>query len=114
MSRFLLALDTDVFLPARVLGSRQAWGPVHATRAYWTVRPRGPVAARSRQRCRSAGSVEYEIAAQFQQDMVGSQQSEPRATGLRHEQAVERVMPGELGEVADRLGVLGSDTEQLQ
>jgi hypothetical protein len=32
---------------------------------------------------------------------------------LRDDEAFERVVPGGLGEVADRLGVLGGDAEQF-
>jgi hypothetical protein len=46
--------------------------------------------------------------------MVGGEQLEPCAGGLCYQQAVERVVPGELGEIAECLGVLGGDAEQYQ
>jgi len=52
--------------------------------------------------------------AQPQQDLVGGQQTEACASGLRYQQAVERVVPGQLGNVADRLGVLGGDAERFR
>jgi ABC-type branched-subunit amino acid transport system ATPase component/transposase len=64
--------------------------------------------------CRLPGRVKDKITAEVQQDLVGGEQPESRAGGLRYEQAVERVVPGEFGEVAERLGVLGGDAEQYQ
>lgn len=43
--------------------------------------------------------------------MVGSEQTESSAGSLRDDKAIEWVVPGQLGKVADRLGVLGSDAE---
>lgn len=58
------------------------------------------------------GCVEDEITLQVQQDLVGGEQSEPCAGGLRYQQAAERVVPGKFGEVAECLGMLGGDAEQ--
>lgn len=51
---------------------------------------------------------------QIQQDVVGGQQCEAGAGGLRHDQAVKWVVPGEFGKVVDRLGVLCGDAERFQ
>jgi len=51
---------------------------------------------------------------QVQQDVVGGEQPETCAGSLRDDEAAEWVVPGELGEIADRLGVLGGDAEQFQ
>jgi len=61
---------------------------------------------------RRAGSpscVDDEVTARGQQDLVGGEQLESRAGSLRHEQAVERVVPDQLRKVPDCLGVLSGD-----
>jgi hypothetical protein len=50
---------------------------------------------------------------QVQQHTVGGKQPEPGAGCLRDDQAVDRIVPDQLGEFADRLGVLGGDAEQF-
>jgi hypothetical protein len=62
----------------------------------------------------SPGRVDNEVTVQAQQDLVGGKQLESSAGGLRYQQAVERVVPDQLGEVPDRLGVLGGDAERYQ
>src|SRR6266700_5123901 len=61
---------------------------------------------------RSPAGVDDEVAGQAEQDMVGGQQPESRPGGLRYQQAIERVMPHQLGKVPDRLGMLGGDAQQ--
>jgi hypothetical protein len=51
---------------------------------------------------------------QVQQNVVGGEQLQPCAGRLRDDEAVERVMSCELGEVADALGMFGGDAKQFQ